>query len=636
MNESNNLFSEFPIPEIIKWVEEIEKSIKNNPIESLYSETYEGIKIKPFYSTEDLLNIKHLKQQYPGFYPYVRGCNQESYKIKEWFISQEIPEKKPRDFNRISIDNISKGQTALKITDKLEIKSAKDFSIALNGIDMSKVPINIDAGYETYSFFKLLKESFNGKFKDIKGGLDYDPIGMLAQKSRLNCSQEEAYDYMYKMIKDTESSDFKIIGVKGSIYHESGSNIIQELAYAFATAVSYVRVMLDKGLAINAVANKIRFIFTISSDFFMEIAKIRAARMIWAKIVEEFGGGEEYQKMNLYAITTGTNKSKADPYINILRNTTEALSAIYGGCDTLEIRFFNEDFTVINELSQRVSRNTQIVLSEECNTTEVIDPAGGSYYVESLTEQIALKSWDLFREVEKEGGMLKALEKNIIQEEIRKIVERRYNNLSFRKEILVGINKYFNIRNKNFDTGFGGLEKKAIESKESNIKINSLPVFRASDYFEKFLLKAEEYKIKNEEYPKIFFAAIGETKQLQSRIDFAIDLLNLGGFEIVHEKNYTNIDEALNRYLDSDLSLICICSTDDNYNQIIPKAEILIKNHKYKTYMVIIGYPDKELNTLANSSKYEYVNAKSNIISFLNNLYNHINETIYHGDKNGI
>ena len=194
--------------------------------------------------------------------------------------------------------------------------------------------------------------------------------------------------------------NLKTIGVSSLNYHNAGANSVQELAFSLSTAVEYIKQMLERGLKIDEIASNIRFTFGIGSLFFVEVAKIRAARMLWAKIIEAFSGNEDSQKIDIHAHTSFTNQTVFDPYVNLLRTTTEAFSAITGGVDSMHTNFFDESFRTPDEFSRRIARNTQIILNEESHLNQIIDPAGGSYYVESLTDEVAKKSWTLFQEIE--------------------------------------------------------------------------------------------------------------------------------------------------------------------------------------------------------------------------------------------
>ncbi|MCK5741984.1 MAG: acyl-CoA mutase large subunit family protein, partial [Chlorobi bacterium] len=429
------LLSEFTPPTYTQWKEVAVKSLKGKPFEKLISKSYEDIEIQPIYNQADVENLPHTANEQPGIYPYVRGCDETGYKIDAWDISQEIPCETPEEFNKSTLNALGRGQTAINLRidpNSPALNSIQDFEIAFKNIDLEAAPINISADNAAAVYTQLVAYYKQNDFNlaNLRGSADIDPIGRLADTGNSYCSLEDAYKRMSEAVKFAADNtpDFTTVEVNSGIYHEAGANAVQELGFAIATGTEYIKNLINNDVTIEDAAAQIKFNFKVGPNFFMEIAKFRAAKMLWAKIVKEFGGSDEDCIMNIYVKTSGTNMTGLDPYVNMLRTTGESISAIIGGCDSLQVAPFDESIRPSSELTRRLSRNTQIILKEECNMTEVIDPAGGSYYVEYLTDQLMRKAWDLFVATEKLGGMTKALVEGFPQAEIKKVADARIKN----------------------------------------------------------------------------------------------------------------------------------------------------------------------------------------------------------------
>lgn len=352
MKNEKNLFAEFKPSTYEEWYAEAVKLLKGAPFDKkMLTQTPEGITLKPIYNKEDMTFDVSL----PGFDDYVRGTNAAGNKASPWKISQELCAGTPSEFNKKILDALNKGQTSIEIVlddasahavdaDKsekckvankgLSISTAKDFDIALKGVETDCVDINIHTGSAAADIAAVLYASQKGK--KLRGGIFFDPIGELAKTGKLNRSLDCAFDEMFATasynVKNIPA--FTAIGVDTMPYSSAGASAVEELAAAFATAVAYIRAMLERGLAIDEAASQIRFRVSLGGNFFMEIAKIRAARMLWAKIVSEFGGNEQSQKIKIGARTSVYNKTVFDPYVNMLRTATEAFSGVVGGVDS--------------------------------------------------------------------------------------------------------------------------------------------------------------------------------------------------------------------------------------------------------------------------------------------------------------
>ena len=403
---SPKLFTEFESPTRDEWVEATVKSLKGKPFEKLIKKTYEGFEIQPMYRAEDIANISY-KDTLPGQFPYVRGTDTGGYLSQPWLIAQEINIDNTIELNKALRHDLERGQTAINVKFNFPTYIRVDtFQTLFSEVDLEKYPLYIRADSQASEFTSVLvaylKLSDNSLEK-IQGNIGYDPVHYLGEYGDFGgVSESEIFDRMATLTTWVSQNmpAFESIAVRTESYHRAGANAVQELAIAMATGVTYLVEMLERGLDIDLVAQKIRFFLTIGENFFLEIAKLRAVKMMWAKIVQEFGGNAESQKINLHASTGKRNKTRNDPYVNMLRVTTEAMAGAMGGVESMSVAPFDECFGEPDEFSRRIARNIQLILQDEVNLTNLIDPAGGSWYVEALTHELAQSAWALFQEIE--------------------------------------------------------------------------------------------------------------------------------------------------------------------------------------------------------------------------------------------
>ncbi len=468
--EGGPSFTEFSIPTYEEWRKAAEATLKGAPFEKLITKTHEGIDLQPMYRAEDAATLDHM-DALPGFAPYVRGTDVLGYKAKSWEVSQELAYPTPEEFNRAVSADLERGQTAVNMlldratvrgvdadaADAQEvgaggtsISNLDDLGKALDRVDLEQVPVDIQAGASAIPIGSMMLALIQKQAKSaeqLRGCIGADPLGELAREGNLPRTLSGAYDDMAQFTAwaAANAPQLQTILVRGHPYHDGGGSAVQELAFALATGVEYLREMQARGLAIDESAPRVRFALSLGSNLFMEVAKLRAARMLWARVVKAFGGNEASQKLRIHARTSSWNKTVYDPNVNMLRTTTEAFSGVLGGCDSLHVGPFDEVVRAPSDFTRRVARNTHTVLREEAGLTRTVDPAGGSWYVESLTDSVARKSWDLFREVEKQGGMFKALQSGFPQGQVAEVATQRAKAYAQRREVFVGTNMYANM-----------------------------------------------------------------------------------------------------------------------------------------------------------------------------------------------
>lgn len=696
-------FSEFSIPGYDEWRKAAEAALRGAPFEKLLiTKTHEGIDLQPMYWAEDAADVPHMGS-FPGFAPFVRGTSALGYKTDPWEVSQELKEAAPEAFNRALLADLERGQTAVNMcldvatmlgedadtpeTDYVgkggvSISSLGDLGKALDGVDLRQTPIFVAAGASAIpmgSMALALLEKQSAAKEELSGCIGADPLGELAREGRLPRALNGAYDDMAQFAAwaSRNAPKLQTILVRGHPYHDGGGNAVQELAFAIATGVEYLRELQARGVSIDQAAPSVLFAFSLGSNFFMEIAKLRAARILWAKVVAAFGGNEDSQKMRIHARTSGWNKTLYDSNVNMLRTTTEAFSGVLGGCDSMHIGPVDEVAQVPNDFTRRVARNTHTVLRDETGLTRAIDPVGGSWYVESLTNTIAERSWDLFREVEKQGGMAKALQAGFPQDQVAGVAAQRAKSYAQRRDVLVGTNMYASVGEKplvvsDFDYAAfqqaraaklnayrdatdpqwrtSALQKLAQSSPDDRIDkavhavsggatiadlcgalcanetmdplIEPVKIQRGAQAFEDLRRRSEVYTQTTGGSPKVFLANMGPIPQHKARADFSRGFLEVGAFEVIGNYGFESTDEAVKAALDSGAPAVVICSTDKTYPELVPAIAKGVKDAKPDTQVLVAGYPADHIDAFKQAGVDDFIHVRANCYELLNNLQN--------------
>ena len=679
LGDKPDLIKDFPVLNFDDWKKQVEKDLKGESFDKkLITKTYEEINLQPLYTSNDIKDLPQINN-FPGFQNYLRGSNVSGYTSRSWEIAQEYNQSLPEDLNEALRSDLKRGLNSINIVldnptqlgidadqskegevgkDGLSISGVRKMQVLFKDIDLTNQPINISGGFSSLPITLLFTAYANEtrtSLMNIKGSITSDPYEYLLTKGDLPISLKQIFDEMKLatelMIKS--NSPIKTIGVSGIPFNNAGANAVQELAFVLATAVEYLNEMIERGLKADDVAKRIKFTFGIGSFYYMEVAKLRAARLLWSKILEAYEVKEDNQKIFIHGKTSQFNQTYFDPFVNSLRTTTEAFSAIVGGVDSIQTNPYDESFNMSDDFSKRLARNTQIILKEESHLDQVIDPAGGSYFVEKLTDDIANAAWKLFQTIEEKGGMLKAIQSGFAQDEIAKIADVKKKDFAKRKSILVGTNMYTNPKEemtvikktdlnavykkrveyiqkyringdnkkhssildklqkiadtKSYDlidstvdaflegASLGEVSKSIRTSSEKGISVTPLKQFRLSEMFEELRIASENFKMKTGSKPKIFLATMGPIKQFKGRADFSRAFFEVGGFEIIYPNGFATTDEAVKSAIDSKAQVVVICSTDDTYPELVPPIVKRIKEKSKDVAVILAGYPKDQI-----------------------------------------
>jgi len=477
--DTKNLFKEFPSVVTTEWVNAINKDLKGADFDSKMDwKTSEGFNLNPFYREEDILNLKYTKSE-NNILPVVRGYNTVN---NNWDICQEINVINIVEANKFAVDALKNGADSISFVFN-EDNNIKQYALQklLKDISIENQKLRFNTSSDIVLLFNNIKKEYLNRklnFKKANIVFNYDPICNFTISGNSKVLIKSNLLKHYELLKEVTDNyqNIKIISINANYFADAGCLLTQEIAYSIAIASEYLSIFSELGIEIKKIANQITFNYGIGSNYFLEIAKLRAARVLWSKLLEAYiPNNSEIIQMIIHSITTSWNKSIYDKYNNVLRQTTEAMSSIIGGTQSLTICPF--DYKSESNFSNRISRNIQIILKEEAHLDKVADIAGGSYYIENITDNLIKKSWELFLEIEDKGGYIKAFKDGFIQKQIKKVQEQRCLSIANQKEVILGVNRYINVT-----------EKFINEVKNNNMKIRSdfepINIFRGAHEIE--------------------------------------------------------------------------------------------------------------------------------------------------------
>jgi len=594
------LFHEFPPIPTQAWEEIIQKDLKGGDYDKkLIWKTLEGFPVKPYYRNENLNNLGYLNNN-PGEFPYVRGVDYKGLKV----IRQDIRVKDVKVANKQATGLISAGVTSLGFIFTQEL-TKEEFMNLMRGINIEKVEINFVADNMTTKYIDFLIEyvktcSYN--LKNIKGSNSFDPLAYMILHGKTLCGNEKCHCAEELLTKYSNLlPDFSLISVNASNYHNAGGSAVQELAFALAEGAEYLNMLNSQN--VDALAPRIKFNFAVGSNYFMEIAKLRAARLLWAKIVEANDcRNTESAKINMHCETSQWNKTVYDPYVNMLRATTEAMAAIIGGTGSLTVIPFDDSFAEPSEFSLRIAKNVQLIIREEAHFGKVVDPAAGSFYIENLTDNLIEKAWDLFLKLDELGGFTQAVKTGFIQDSINETAKLRNSNIATRREIVLGTNQY-----PNFNEVISNI-KISEKSKSVGEQYKTISLYRGSEEFEKLRLATD----KSGKRPKAFMLTIGNLNFRKARAQFSCNYFACAGFEVIDNNGFESIEDGMKEAAKKSADIIVLCSSDEEYE----KFAIEAIEKAGQRILVIAGNPvcrpDLETKGVKN-----FIHVRSNVLEEL-------------------
>ncbi|MFL2769929.1 MAG: methylmalonyl-CoA mutase family protein [Rhodospirillaceae bacterium] len=613
------LAGEYAAPNQDAWLAIVEDSLRGTPYEKLITKNYDSIALKPLY-TRSGSAIEH--SNIPGQLAFA-GYRASLGKIQEnWDVRCFSSHPDPKEANLQILEDLEKGATSVWL--KLDstgkkgtvIKSRKDLELLLNGVLLDLAPVILDPGGPSLppaAYLMAVLEERGFDPKQFQGNFGADPLSTLATSGKVIVPMDTLLGRMADLAGYVASNyaSAKALNISTTVYHSAGCSEAQELGIALATGVEYLRGMTQAGMSIDEACRQISFTLTCDTDISLSIGKLRAARQLWARVTEECAATLPGQMASLHAVTAPRMFSQRDPWINILRGTAACFGAAIGGADAITVLPFESALGLSTEIGRRIARNTQIILQEESGLSLVTDPAGGSWMIESLTNELAKTAWTIFQSIECEGGMAVALETGTVARIIAEKKTERFQNIAMRREQITGVSEFPNIVETRVDVdtpdlvavvsaaddraseaagivdtlpkhGDGVLMAALVDAAQKNVsatniglvlrgspmEISPLPQHRLAENFEALRDSSDHWLETYGQRPRIFVANIGDIADFTARATFARNMFEAGGFEVILGSGGKKQADIVSEFEESGASVVIVCSTDALYEDI--------------------------------------------------------------------
>lgn len=583
-DSKERLFSDFTAPSAQEWRDKIEVDLKGADYQKkMVWRTNEGFSMEPFYRKEDVEKLATVNAL-PGEYPYVRG---NKTKDNSWHVRQDIKcGDDAKEANAKALDILNRGVDSLGFAIPGEKVSKEYVETLLDGILADCVELNFrTCQRHSVELAEILVAYFSAKGYDkarLEGSICFDPLEKMVMKGKDTEKMIPVAKTLVETLADLPL--FRAVAVNAYKLTDAGAYSYQDLGYALAWGNEYMSQMTEAGVPAEVAAENIKFNLGINGVYFMEIAKLRAARMLWAHIVGQYTDNKEAAKMHVCAYTTTYNQTLFDSYVNMLRSQTEAMSAALGGVESMVVVPFDSPYETPTDFAERIARNQQLLLKDECHFDRMVDVAGGSYFIEQLTKSLSEQAWKLFLAVEEQGGFLAAVKAGTVQGTVNETSAKRHADAGKRKEFLLGTNQFPNFTEKSEGKepvaccckgtcGCG--EKPALEAVHTS---------RLASEFETLRLTTE----KAEKVPVAFMLTIGNLAMRQARAQFSCNFLAAAGYKVVDNLGFKTVEEGVDAALEAGADIVVICSSDDEY------AEYAIPAFRYlngRAMFVVAGAP---------------------------------------------
>ena len=580
-NIKEKLFSEFQAPTTQEWLDKIEVDLKGADFQKrLVWRTNEGFNVQPFYRREDLKDLKAV-DSLPGEFPFVRGNKKDN---NLWYVRQDIVVDDAAAANAKALDILNKGVDSLGFKIPGKMVSKELVVTLLDGILPQYVELNFTTCQRhTLELAEVLVSYFKEKgypLAELKGSINFDPISKIVSKGKDVSDVLASAKPLVEALK--ELPGYKCINVNSVQLNNAGAYIYQELGYALAWGAEYMNMLTEAGVDATEAARRMKFNMGVSENYFMEIAKFRAARLLWAQIVKQFGVAESDCQMHVCAYTSEYNQTLFDSYVNLLRSQTETMSAALSNVDSIVVTPFDKPYETPTDFAERIARNQQLLLKEEAHFDKLVDVAGGSYSIEHLTDAIAKEGWKLFLAVEEAGGFLAEALKGSITTAVNASNDKRHAAAATRREFILGTNQFPNFTEKS-----EGKQPVSHVCGCDAATEGSAPVLnteRLASEFETLRLSTE----KAEKQPIAFMLTIGNLAMRQARAQFSCNFLAAAGYKVMDNLGFKTVEEGVDAALEAKADIVVICSSDDEY------AEYAIPAFQYlngRAMFVVAGAP---------------------------------------------
>lgn len=606
-NIKEKLFTEFTAPTAQEWLDKIQVDLKGADFnKKLVWRTNEGFSMQPFYRREDVLKLK-TPDALPGEFPFVRGNKKDN---NEWYVRQNIKVTDAKEANAKALDVLNKGVDSLGFKFDGNLVSAEFVEALLEGIECECVELNFSTCQrKSLELAKILTAYFEKKGYDkekIVGSIDWDPMHRIVMRGKDVTAVLAVAPEIVETLKDYRN--FRCIAVNAGALNNAGAYIVQELGYALAWGNEYLNQLVEAGVEPTLAASKIKFNLGISENYFMEIAKFRAARLLWAEIVKQYEPKCDCAcKMCVNATTTSYNMTVFDSYVNLLRTQTETMSAALAGVHSIVVNPFDAAYETPTDFSERIARNQQLLLKEESHFDKVVDPSAGSYFIEELTTSLADVAWKLFLKVEEEGGFLAAIKAGTVQDDINATNEKRHKDAAQRKEFILGTNQFPNFTE--LSEGKQPLTCCCCCGSDAEPTFKAIKSTRLAADFENLRLTVE----KSGKTPVAFMLTIGNLAWRQARAQFSSNFLACAGYKVIDNLGFDTVEEGVDAALKAGADIVVLCSSDDEYATYAVPAFQYLNN---RAMFIVAGAPAC-MEDLKAAGIENFVHVKCNVLETL-------------------
>lgn len=692
----------FPRPDLQEWREEAERLLRGAPFaKKLFTRTLEGIEIGPLYTDRDTADLSW-RDSLPGQAPFVRGAKAGGYRAAPWEVAQELPLPAPADFNQALCEDLQRGQTTVHLVldeagragrdadaadpgqvgrGGTSVGSLADLETALDRVSLGRVPLLTNAGAGTYALAALVLAHLDKqeiRHDGLGGCLGFDPAAELARTGSLSQGVDGAYAQLAELTRwaMAGSPDLRTLTADEDVWHDGGADAALGLGCTLAAAVEQLRRAEAAGIDPDEAAGRLQFRVQIGSDFFMEIAKLRALRLLWHDVLQAAGCAGAAARIRIHARTSRRTASRLDAHANLLRSTTQAMSAVLGGVDSLHVARFDEIDSLPDEFGRRIARNQQLLLAHECHFDHIGDPAGGSWYVEKLTADLADRAWRQLQAIEAEDGLVAAIRNGFVQQRVAETADRRAADLAVRKQVLVGVNQYANLeeaararrdtdpdfaaeraaaatrsrgadRGRHFAETVGRIEETSgmpalaalAEAALHGATLGELagwaaaggepaaapavPPRREAEPFEELRERTSRLQAADESTGRVFCACLGDFARYMPRLDFVRRFFAVGGFVTAADAFFTTPTEAARAAAGSGAGTVVLVGLDETYAETAVETARQLAASGPPPRLYLAGQPGELEADLAGLGV-EFLHVRSDVLQTLHALIDHL------------
>ena len=691
------LGSDFPTIDRAAWQKEVEADLKGVPFaKRMFSHSYEGIELRALY-TEEVFPTAGDPAGLPGYPPFVRGAQPLGNVLTGWDIRQEHAHPDPAVANAQILEDLNGGVTSIDLRldgaarhgldaddpraaeltgrDGVSISSVADVGRLAHGVKLGMAGFHFDAGaafLPAASLYIAFAKQSGVPLNELRGGFNADPLKALARDGYLPVPLYTALRQMADLAAWTaeNASLMTAVEVSSTPYHNAGATAVADIAFTIATGIDYLRALTEAGLDVETAARQITFSIGLGCRFYLAIAKIRALRRLWADLINASGGSAQAQKMTLRVSTGRRVLTTRYQSLNILRNTVACYAGAVAGADIITTTPFDTPTGLPTEVSRRNARNTQLILAEECHLPQVIDPAGGSWYIEWYTNEVARRAWEIFRQIEAQGGMIKAVVNGWVAEQIKPTEAAREKDIATRKVAVTGVSEHPTLAEHRTEqeqpdyrqlaivaahrlsdwrqqhrrpavldalasvaAGSGLLTTAAVAAAQMGATLGQiaeklvpegsqptvmapLSVHPYDDAFEELRDAAEAFASKHGHRPRVFLAGIGSIAEQVARKTYATDFFEVGGFQVLAREAKSDVADAVAEFAASNARVAVICSTDKRYATAVAELAPKLKAAGAAA-VVLAGNPGQSEATYRAAGVDRFIYVRCNVLDTL-------------------